>query len=189
MEDEGCPLLIHQPSYSILNRWIERPGEDGESLLDVTARSGLGVIGFGPLAQGMLTDRYIDGIPADSRAAKNKTLEKDWLNEENLSMICSLNDIAGERGQSLAQMAISWVLRDQGIARLPRRCWVLLLWSRSSTTWARWTSLTSVRRSWLRLTTPPMTPASTAGQAPPPRAFAATRCGGARSLEQEQLER
>ena len=114
MEDEGCPLLIHQPSYSILNRWIERPGEDGESLLDVTARTGLGVIGFGPLAQGMLTDRYIDGIPADSRAAKNKTLEKDWLNEENLSMIRSLNDIAGKRGQSLAQMAISWVLRDQG---------------------------------------------------------------------------
>ena len=87
MEDEGCPLLIHQPSYSILNRWIERLGEDGESLLDVTGRSGLGVIGFGPLAQGMLTDRYIDGIPADSRAAQDKTLEKGWLNEENLSMI------------------------------------------------------------------------------------------------------
>ena len=114
MEDEGCPLLIHQPSYSILNRWIERPGEDGESLLDVTGRSGLGVIGFGPLAQGMLTDRYIDGIPADSRAAQDKTLEKGWLNEENLSMIRDLNDIARKRGQSLAQMAISWVLRDQG---------------------------------------------------------------------------
>lgn len=113
MEEEGCPLLVHQPSYSIINRWVEEPGENGNSVLSEAADGGLGVIAFSPLAQGMLTDKYLDGIPEESRAAAGK-LKKDWLNEDNLAMIRKLNDIAGSRGQSLAQMAISWVLRDQG---------------------------------------------------------------------------
>ena len=114
MEDEGCPLLIHQPSYSMVNRWVEEPGEDDTSLLEEAADGGLGVIAFSPLAQGMLTDKYLNGIPEDSRAAAGKSLQPDWLNEENVAMIRRLNDIASARGQSLAQMALSWVLRDQG---------------------------------------------------------------------------
>ncbi len=111
--DLGTPLLIHQPSYSILNRWVE----DGEpSLLQSAHDNGMGVIAFSPLAQGMLTSRYLDGIPADSRAAAGKSLDQDLLNEENLGHLRALNDIAKERGQSLAQMAIAWVLRDQGDA-------------------------------------------------------------------------
>ena len=113
MAGEGCPLLIHQPSYSMVNRWVEEPGEDEASLLDSAAESGLGVIAFSPLAQGLLTDRYLDGIPADSRAAAGKSLSEDMLSEENVAMARKLNDIAKERGQSLAQMAIAWVLRDQ----------------------------------------------------------------------------
>ncbi|HHT12815.1 MAG TPA: L-glyceraldehyde 3-phosphate reductase [Propionibacterium sp.] len=109
----GTPLVIHQPSYSILNRWVE----DGEpSLLQSAHDNGMGVIAFSPLAQGMLTSRYLDGIPADSRAAAGKSLDQDLLNEENLGHLRALNDIAKERGQSLAQMAIAWVLRDQGDA-------------------------------------------------------------------------
>lgn len=112
--EEGCPLLIHQPSYSILNRWVEEPGEDGESLLASAAANGLGVIAFSPLAQGLLTNRYLDGVPADSRAAAGKSLGMDMLREENLKMVRTLNSIAESRGQSLAQMAIAWVLREQG---------------------------------------------------------------------------
>ena len=109
----GTPLVIHQPSYSILNRWVE----DGEpSLLQSAHDNGMGVIAFSPLAQGMLTSRYLDGIPADSRAAAGKSLDQDLLNEENLGHLRALNDIAKERGQSLAQMAIAWVLREQGDA-------------------------------------------------------------------------
>lgn len=114
MAEEGCPLLIHQPSYSIVNRWVEEPGTEGTSLLQQAADSGLGVIAFSPLAQGMLTDRYLDGIPEDSRAAAGKSLKPDWLNEQNLAMIRTLNGIAEGRGQSLAQMALAWILRDQG---------------------------------------------------------------------------
>ncbi|MGZ7496476.1 aldo/keto reductase [Corynebacterium sp. ZY180755] len=114
MAEEGCPLLIHQPSYSILNRWVEEPGEDGESLLASAAQHGLGVIAFSPLAQGLLTDRYLDGVPAGSRATQGKSLNDAMLSEENLAMVRSLNSIARERGQSLAQMAIAWVLREQG---------------------------------------------------------------------------
>lgn len=113
MAEEGCPLLIHQPSYSILNRWIEQPGEDGASLLDECAATGLGVIAFSPLAQGMLTGKYLDGVPEDSRAALGK-LNTDFLSEDSLAMIRALGHIADERGQSLAQMALAWVLRDQG---------------------------------------------------------------------------
>jgi L-glyceraldehyde 3-phosphate reductase len=102
----GTPLLIHQPSYSMLNRWIE------EDLLDELEQQGMGCIVFTPLAQGLLTDRYLDGIPEDSRAAQGKSLAEEQLNEDNLARIRALDDVARERGQSLAQMAIAWTLRD-----------------------------------------------------------------------------
>jgi len=106
LRDLGTPLLIHQPSYSLLNRWIE------EDLLDVLGEEGVGAIVFTPLAQGMLTDRYLDGIPADSRAARNTSLDPNWLTEETLRHIRALNEVAKRRGQSLAQMALAWTLRD-----------------------------------------------------------------------------
>jgi L-glyceraldehyde 3-phosphate reductase len=102
----GTPVLIHQPSYSLLNRWIE------PELLEVVERDGVGVIAFSPLGQGMLTDRYLDGIPADSRAAKDHFLKQGFINDENMARIRSLNAIAARRGQALAQMALAWVLRD-----------------------------------------------------------------------------
>ncbi len=102
----GTPLLIHQPSYSMLNRWIE------EDLLDVLGEEGVGCIVFSPLAQGMLTNRYLHGIPEGSRASEHSSLSTDLLNEENLAKIRALNEIAGRRGQSLAQMALAWALRD-----------------------------------------------------------------------------
>ncbi len=114
MAEEGCPLIINQPSYSIVNRWVEEPGEDGDSLLASAADSGLGIIAFSPLAQGLLTNRYLNGVPEDSRAAAMKSLSNDMLSAENLEMITRLNDIAQEREQSLAQMAVAWVLRQQG---------------------------------------------------------------------------
>ncbi len=103
----GTPLLIHQPSYSMLNRWIESDG-----LLDVLDDAGVGCICFSPLAQGMLTDRYLDGIPVGSRAAEGGFLTPDMLTEERLEHVRALNAHAAERGQSLAQMAIAWTLRD-----------------------------------------------------------------------------
>jgi len=107
----GTPLVIHQPSYSILNRWVE----DGEpSLLAACAEAGMGTIAFSPLAQGMLTGRYLTGVPADSRAAQGKSLNPELLSDENIGHLRALNDLAAARGQSLAQMAIAWVLRDQG---------------------------------------------------------------------------
>ena len=109
----GTPLIIHQPSYSVLNRWVEQ-GEP--SLLEACQAAGMGVIAFSPLAQGMLTDRYLDGIPSDSRAAQGKSLDTGLLTEENIDHLRALNDIAQARGQSLAQMAIAWALRDQGEA-------------------------------------------------------------------------
>jgi L-glyceraldehyde 3-phosphate reductase len=102
----GTPCLIHQPSYSMINRWIE------DDLLDVVADEGIGVIAFSPLAQGMLTARYLGGVPTDSRAAENDSLSSGFLSQENLNRIRGLNDIAAGRGQTLAQMAIAWVLRD-----------------------------------------------------------------------------
>ena len=108
----GVPLLIHQPSYSMLNRWVE----DGEpSLLDVLGEEGIGCIAFSPLAQGMLTDRYLDGIPEDSRAAQGKSLDPSLLTDEALAHIRRLNEIAQARGQSLAQLALAWVLRDERV--------------------------------------------------------------------------
>ncbi|MGH3759647.1 L-glyceraldehyde 3-phosphate reductase [Actinophytocola sp.] len=103
----GVRLLIHQPSYSMLNRWIE------PELLDTLGELGVGCIGFSPLAQGMLTDRYLDGIPEGSRASRDGSLSKDFLNEENLNRIRTLNEIAKGRGQTLAQMALAWTLRDE----------------------------------------------------------------------------
>ena len=102
----GTPLLIHQPSYSMLNRWIE------PELLDVLEEEGAGCIGFSPLAQGVLTDRYLNGIPADSRASRHGSLSPDLLTEQTLAKVRALNEIASKRGQSLAQMALAWTLRD-----------------------------------------------------------------------------
>ncbi|MFS8099884.1 L-glyceraldehyde 3-phosphate reductase [Lentzea alba] len=106
LKSAGVPLLIHQPSYSMLNRWIE------PELLDALEEVGAGCIAFSPLAQGMLTDRYLNGVPADSRAAQNKSLSTDLLTDENLGRIRALNDIAASRGQSLAQLALTWTIRD-----------------------------------------------------------------------------
>jgi L-glyceraldehyde 3-phosphate reductase len=106
LRSAGVPLLIHQPSYSMLNRWIE------PELLDVLEEVGAGCIAFSPLAQGMLTDRYLAGVPADSRAAQGKSLSTDLLTEENLGRIRALNEIAKSRGQSLAQLALTWTIRD-----------------------------------------------------------------------------
>ena len=102
----GTPLLIHQPSYSMLNRWIE------EELLDVLGETGVGCIAFSPLAQGMLTDKYLGGVPEGSRASRDSSLSTEALNERNLAHVRALNTIAVERGQSLAQMALAWALRD-----------------------------------------------------------------------------
>jgi L-glyceraldehyde 3-phosphate reductase len=109
LRDLGTPLLIHQPSYSLLNRWIE------SDLLDVLGREGVGCIVFSPLAQGMLTDRYLNGVPEDSRAARDGSLSREMLSEENLAHIRALNEIAAGRGQSLAQLALAWTLRDPRI--------------------------------------------------------------------------
>ena len=102
----GTPLLIHQPSYSMINRWIE------DGLLDTLADVGAGCIGFSPLAQGMLTARYLGGVPADSRAAREGSLTPDWLTDDTLAKIRALNELAAGRGQTLAQLAIAWTLRD-----------------------------------------------------------------------------
>lgn len=109
LRDLGTPLLIHQPSYSMLNRWVEG------DLLDVLGGSGVGCIAFSPLAQGMLTDKYLGGVPEGSRASQGKSLGAELLSEENLAHIAALNEIAAGRGQSLAQMAIAWVLRDERV--------------------------------------------------------------------------
>nr|HMQ57667.1 L-glyceraldehyde 3-phosphate reductase [Rhizobiaceae bacterium] len=106
LKDLGTPCLIHQPSYSMINRWVE---EDG--LLDALDELGVGSIAFSPLAQGMLTDKYLAGIPEGSRASKGKSLRSEFLTDKNLGHIRALNDIATARGQSLAQMALAWVLR------------------------------------------------------------------------------
>jgi L-glyceraldehyde 3-phosphate reductase len=102
----GTPCLIHQPSYSMLNRWIE------DGLLAVLGEEGIGCIVFSPLAQGLLTSKYLGGVPASSRASEGGSFSPEFLNEENLAMVRSLNELASDRGQTLAQMAIAWVLRD-----------------------------------------------------------------------------
>ncbi|MEQ7126130.1 L-glyceraldehyde 3-phosphate reductase [Actinopolymorpha sp. B11F2] len=105
LADLGTPLLIHQPSYSMLNRWIE------EALVDTLGELGVGCIAFSPLAQGMLTDKYLGGIPEGSRASQGKSLSPDQLSEKNLAHVRALHAIAARRGQSLAQMALAWALR------------------------------------------------------------------------------
>ena len=102
----GTPLLIHQPSYSMLNRWIE------EELLDVLGGEGVGCIAFSPLAQGLLTDKYLGGVPDGSRATRDGSFRAEMLNDQNLTKVRALNKIAERRNQSLAQMAIAWTLRD-----------------------------------------------------------------------------
>ncbi len=106
LRDLGTPLLIHQPSYSLLNRWIE------DGLLNVLGEAGVGCIVFSPLAQGLLTDRYLDGIPEGSRASRPSSLGQDQLTDDNLAKVRALNGIAAQRGQTLAQMALAWTLRD-----------------------------------------------------------------------------
>jgi L-glyceraldehyde 3-phosphate reductase len=109
LKSQGAPLLIHQPSYSMLNRWMER------GLLATLEELGVGCIAFSPLAQGLLTSKYLNGIPANSRAKEAGSFQKEFLSEENLARVRALNEIAKERGQSLAQMAIAWVLRDKRV--------------------------------------------------------------------------
>jgi L-glyceraldehyde 3-phosphate reductase len=105
----GTPLLIHQPSYSMFNRWVE------PELLDVLEREGIGCIAFSPLAQGLLTNKYLDGIPADSRVRRGQAFSDSLVSDANVERARALNEIAARRGQSLAQMAIAWVLRDRRV--------------------------------------------------------------------------
>src|SRR3989454_6699844 len=109
LRELGTPLVIHQPSYSMLNRWIE------PELLDTLGELGIGCIVFSPLAQGLLTDRYLDGIPKDSRAARDDSFSPRLLSDENVERVRALGEIAGRRGQSLAQLALAWTLRDERV--------------------------------------------------------------------------
>ena len=113
LRDLGTPLLIHQPSYNMLNRWIETDG-----LLDVADEEGFGVIGFTALAQGLLTGRYLNGVPEDSRAAAGTSFDAGWLTDDMLRRLRALNDIAARRGQTQAQMALAWALRDPRVTSL-----------------------------------------------------------------------
>ncbi|MCZ0960308.1 L-glyceraldehyde 3-phosphate reductase [Paracoccus benzoatiresistens] len=110
LKDLGTPCVIHQPSYNMLNRWIER-----DRLLDTLEDEGIGSIVFTPLAQGMLTGKYLKGIPADSRAAQGKSLAQDWLTDDMVARLNGLNDLAAARRQTLAQMAVAWTLRDSRV--------------------------------------------------------------------------
>lgn len=110
LKDLGTPCLIHQPSYSMVNRWVERDG-----LKETLKELGIGSIVFSPLAQGLLTARYLKGIPQDSRAAENKFLSPSLINDHSIAALNGLNDLAAARGQTLAQMALAWVLREGGI--------------------------------------------------------------------------
>jgi L-glyceraldehyde 3-phosphate reductase len=112
MRRMGTPILIHQPSYSMLNRWIE------DELLDVLGQEGIGCIAFSPLAQGVLTDKYLNGIPEGSRASRNDSLDPGQLTEPTLAHVRALSEIARGRGQSVAQLALSWALRDQRMTSL-----------------------------------------------------------------------
>jgi L-glyceraldehyde 3-phosphate reductase len=109
LRERGVPLLIHQPSYSMLNRWVE------DGLLQTLEETGTGCIAFSPLAQGLLTDKYLGGVKEGTRAAEGRYFSKDLITEENLGRVRALHAIAQKRGQSLAQMAIAWVLRSPGV--------------------------------------------------------------------------
>jgi L-glyceraldehyde 3-phosphate reductase len=112
LRELGTPLLIHQPSYSMLNRWIE------EGLLDVLGREGVGCIGFTALAQGLLTDKYLDGVPEGSRMTRYGSLSQEQLTQDNVTRLRGLDAIAQRRGQTLAQMALAWALRDPRMTSL-----------------------------------------------------------------------
>ncbi|CAN5283479.1 L-glyceraldehyde 3-phosphate reductase [soil metagenome] len=112
LKDLGTPLLIHQPSYSMLNRWVE------DGLLDVLGDEGVGCIAFSPLAQGILTEKYLKGVPDDSRAAQGKSLDAEMLSDDNLARVRALHEIAISRGQTLAQMALAWVMRDARVTSM-----------------------------------------------------------------------
>ncbi len=109
LRELGTPLLIHQPSYSMFNRWVE------DGLLELLGEEGIGCIAFSPLAQGLLTDKYLDGIPQDSRVRRGESFDEGIVNEQNLERVRALAAIAAERGQSLAQLALAWVLRDERV--------------------------------------------------------------------------
>jgi L-glyceraldehyde 3-phosphate reductase len=113
LRDLGTPLLIHQPSYSMLNRWVETEG-----LLDAAAEVGAGVIGFTALAQGLLTSKYLDGVPEGSRASQGTSFDTSWLTDEVLGNVRALGEIAERRGQSLSQLALAWALRDDRVTSL-----------------------------------------------------------------------
>jgi L-glyceraldehyde 3-phosphate reductase len=113
LRELGTPLLIHQPSYSMLNRWVEE-----DDLLDTLADVGAGCIAFSPLAQGLLTDRYLNGVPADSRVATGGAMTADMLTDERLNRVRALNQVAARRGQSLAELALVWALRDPRMTSL-----------------------------------------------------------------------
>jgi L-glyceraldehyde 3-phosphate reductase len=113
LRDLGTPMLIHQPSYSMINRWIE-----DERLLDTLEEVGAGCIAFSPLAQGLLTDRYMNGVPSDSRVATGGAMGRDMLTEARLARVRALNEVAVGRGQSLAQLALAWALRDPRMTSL-----------------------------------------------------------------------
>jgi L-glyceraldehyde 3-phosphate reductase len=113
LADQGVPLLIHQPSYSMFNRWTE-----DDRLLDTLEAVGAGCIAFSPLAQGLLTDRYLDGIPGDSRVATGGAMSRDMITADRLAQVRALNALAARRGQSLAQMALAWALRDRRMTSL-----------------------------------------------------------------------
>ena len=151
----GTPLLIHQPSYSMFNRWIE------ERLLDVLATEGVGCIAFSVLAQGLLTDRYLNGIPQDSRASRGGSFTHDMLSDENLARVRALNDIAQGRRQSLAQMAIAWALRDPGSPPCSSGPAASPNWSR---TWPRSPVWSSIPMRSPPSTATPLTEASICGE-------------------------
>jgi L-glyceraldehyde 3-phosphate reductase len=113
LERLGTPLLIHQPSYSMVNRWIERDG-----LLDAAGELQIGVIAFTVLAQGLLTDRYLEGVPEGSRAARGETFDRRWLSEETIERLQAVNEVAERRGQTLAQLVLAWALRDERVTSL-----------------------------------------------------------------------
>jgi L-glyceraldehyde 3-phosphate reductase len=113
LRELGSPLLIHQPSYSMINRWVER-----DALLDTLDEVGAGCIAFSPLAQGLLTDRYLDGIPVDSRIATGGAMSEEMLTDSNLAKVRGLGEVAARRGQSLAQLALAWALRDPRMTSL-----------------------------------------------------------------------
>jgi L-glyceraldehyde 3-phosphate reductase len=113
LRDLGTPMLIHQPSYSMINRWIE-----DDRLLDALAEVGAGCIAFSPLAQGLLTDRYLNGVPSDSRVATGGAMGHEMLTDARLARVRALNDVAASRGQTLAQLALAWALRDARMTSL-----------------------------------------------------------------------